>query len=61
MQLRQKLKAQTDEVTQLQSKLTKVHSEHQKEVCPYPFTCSVYQDPIQDEADSCFAERHARH
>lgn len=32
MQLRQKLKAQTEEVTQLQSKLGNAHSEHQKEV-----------------------------
>jgi hypothetical protein len=32
MQLRQKLKAQTDEVTALQSKLGSVHAEYQKEV-----------------------------
>lgn len=43
MQLRQKLKAQTDEVTSLQSKLTNVHSEHQKEVGPgrYP-PCAMH-------------------
>lgn len=35
MQLRQKLKAQTDEITALQSKLTNVHSDHQKEVSRY--------------------------
>ena len=38
MQLRQKLKSQTEEVTQLQSKLSNVHSEHQKEVSPIPIT-----------------------
>ena len=32
MQLRQKLKAQTEEVTALQSKLGSVHAEYQKEV-----------------------------
>ena len=34
MQLRQKLKAQTEEVTALQSKLGSVHAEYQKEVSP---------------------------
>lgn len=37
MQLRQKLKAQTDEITSLQSKLTNVHSDHQKEVSHLTF------------------------
>jgi hypothetical protein len=32
MQLRQKLKAQTDEVTALQSKLGSLHADHEKEV-----------------------------
>ena len=41
MQLRQKLKTQTEEVTQLQSKLSSVHSEHQKEVSHILQTCIV--------------------
>jgi hypothetical protein len=32
MQLRQKLKAQTDEITALQSKLGSLHADHEKEV-----------------------------
>jgi len=44
MQLRQKLKAQTEEVTALQSKLGSVHAEYQKEVSPI----SVLNE---DEAD----------
>ena len=52
MQLRQKLKAQTEEVTALQSKLGSVHAEYQKEVS-YMFS------PMQGEADS--KERYTGH
>lgn len=58
MQLRQKLKTQTEEVTQLQSKLGSAHSEHQKEVSPYPSSTSRCGDGalISGQKDTLITE-----